>query len=90
MQRAEGPPARGAILGRVQLVDYKKRSLHRGDDFEICEACLGDTERAFGDYRVGRVAWKTGTLRRILAEPIPYRGSQGLRDLDPAIAARLI
>lgn len=45
-------------------------------------------ERAFGDFTPGRYAWKLANVRR-LDEPIPCRGCQGLRDLDPKVARLL-
>lgn len=41
-------------------------------------------EFLFGDYTPGRWAWITNSCRR-LREPIPFKGSQGLRDLPADI-----
>ena len=38
-------------------------------------------EIAHGDFRLGRSAWMTNDLKRF-QEPIPYRGRQGLFDVD--------
>jgi hypothetical protein len=47
-------------------------------------------ERAFGNYAPGRYAWITAPDPRVrLADPIPMRGSQGLRKLVPEIAERI-
>lgn len=40
-------------------------------------------ERAFGNYAAGRRAWVTDQLFR-LPNPIPFKGFQGIRDLDAA------
>jgi hypothetical protein len=79
---------RGVILGWVTLVDclpmggmlfpLNNRNPH-----------LTPAECAFGNYGRGRSAWLTGNDRFILAEPIPFKGTLGLQDLDPEIAARL-
>lgn len=37
-------------------------------------------EATFGDWRPGRFAWSLGNIQR-LKEPIPWKGSLGLRDL---------
>lgn len=37
-------------------------------------------ERAFGNYEEGRYGWVTKDAR-MLSEPLPFRGSQGIRDL---------
>ena len=37
-----------------------------------------DTEGFYGDYRTGRWGWVLGNVRR-LPEPVPWKGSQGLR-----------
>lgn len=46
-------------------------------------------ERSFGNYNPERYAWVTNHLR-VLSEPLPFKGGQGLRDLDPAVAAEVI
>lgn len=59
----------GAALAVVDLVDCVPTS-------RIKDA-LSDRERAFGNYAPGRWAWKLTNVR-MLAEPLPYRGAQGL------------
>ncbi|MCL2331658.1 MAG: ASCH domain-containing protein [Proteobacteria bacterium] len=44
-------------------------------------AAQTETERAFGDWRPGRYAWKLGNVR-VLPDPIPTRGYQGLWSYD--------
>jgi len=50
-------------------------------------------ESTFGDWRPGRFAWSLGNIQR-LAEPIPWKGSLGLRDVpleveEAAMACRV-
>lgn len=48
---------------------------------------LSEKERAFGTYEGDRWAWITDPAKRIrLADPLPYRGGQGLRWLDDHVA----
>jgi hypothetical protein len=85
----------GAILGYVELTDCLRMVRACGPgrgEISLCatdEPRLTPTERAFGIYEPGRWAWITGTQRRVLAEPIPHRGAQGLRELPDDIAARV-
>ena len=45
------------------------------------------TERAFGHYEAGRWGWFTDPEKLVrLRKPLPWKGAQGLRNLDPAIA----
>jgi hypothetical protein len=91
----------GKILGSVELVDCLQMvdlavgengwtALERHGGISLVDdPRLTPNERAFGRYEKWRWAWVTGSTRRRLAEPIPYRGAQGLRDLPAEIAARL-
>ena len=77
----------GAILGTVELTDCLRMIAGDGSPRRLSLALDGDPrltpqERAFGNYAPGRYAWVTGPSRFILAEPLPFRGAQGLRDLD--------
>ena len=45
-------------------------------------------EYAFGDYSLGRYAWLIADVRR-LAEPLPYRGGLGLRELPADVVAQI-
>jgi hypothetical protein len=45
-------------------------------------------ERDFGDYEPGRFAWVLADVHR-LPEPIPYRGQQGLWELEPEVVAQI-
>lgn len=47
---------------------------------------MTDQERAFGKFAPGRWAWLLSDIRA-LPEPVPYRGAQGLRELDEATRA---
>lgn len=42
---------------------------------------LSQQERAFGNYKTGRYAWKLHLVQRLL-KPIPVRGAQGLFEID--------
>jgi activating signal cointegrator 1 len=44
-------------------------------------------ESTFGDWRPGRFAWSLGNVWK-LKEPIPWRGSLGLRDLPAEVEAQ--
>ena len=43
-----------------------------------------DLELAVGHWQAGRFAWQLENIVG-LPEPIPYRGSQGLRDVRPDV-----
>ena len=83
----------GSILGRVDLVDCLKmgNGVSRGwiDIRTPGDRRLTSWEREFGNYELDRFAWMTGPSRLVLPTPIPWRGTQGLRDLDPEVARRL-
>jgi hypothetical protein len=87
----------GVILGWITLTDCREMvSAPFGADdlmgtFAVASSnpALTRNELAFGNYAPGRFAWLTSTERFILAEPIPFKGSLGLRDLPADIAARL-
>lgn len=88
----------GKILAVVDLTDVLEMvdepvtgapAIARFISLTVPDPRLTPTELAFGDYRPGRRAWVTNSKRRVLEEPIPYRGAQGLRDLPADVAARL-
>jgi hypothetical protein len=60
---------RGAVLGVVDLLDCLPAP-------EVV-AELGDGERAYGDFRPGRWAWRLANPR-LLPSPVPARGKTGL------------
>lgn len=63
----------GAIIGKVTLIDIVKT--------ETIRESLSVEERAFGDYRDGRYAWKCeGAI--LLPEPIPAKGKLSIWDFD--------
>lgn len=64
----------GHIVAVGTLTDVR---LMRGIDMDT----IHTSERAFGHWSPERYAWFFEDVRR-LAQPIPYKGSQGLRDLD--------
>jgi hypothetical protein len=41
-------------------------------------------EQLYGDYSAGRWAWTTDNLR-VLTEPLPWKGAQGLRRFDESL-----
>jgi hypothetical protein len=46
-------------------------------------------EFLFGDYRAGRYAWELANVKP-LADPIPFRGQQGLWNVPPDIEQRIM
>lgn len=65
--------AQGAIIGKVNLIDIVTT--------ESIRESLSAEERAFGDYRDGRYAWKCeGAM--LLPEPIPAKGKLSIWDFD--------
>jgi hypothetical protein len=67
------PMVFGAALCVVRLVDCIPT--------EIIRESLSDQERAFGNYASGRYAWQFEGVRPF-AEPLPYRGQQGMWTWD--------
>lgn len=73
----------GAILAVAELyhcgeiVAFGELGRHRPVRGLLDPAALSAQEEAFGNYEAGRFAWGLEKVRR-LAEPIPYRGAQGL------------
>jgi activating signal cointegrator 1 len=81
----------GKILGIVEITDCLQMVAEavtgaparaRFISLTVPDLRLTARERAFGDWRPGRRALVTSETRVVLEEPIPYRGSQGLRDLE--------
>lgn len=59
----------GCALAVATLVDcYKAESVYPH---------IGDSERLFGNYAAGRVAWKFSDVK-LFAQPVPARGQQYL------------
>lgn len=71
---------RGAIVGVVKVVRCQRT--------ERAAPGLSDSQFAFGDYSPGRYAWRR-TRSFLLPEPIPYRGAQGIRTVDPETTKRI-
>lgn len=68
----------GAILGYVDLIGCERTH-------GVARLLPWDAqELAFGDYGAGRFAWECTSPRRF-AEPIPYRGAQGLFDVPTEV-----
>lgn len=78
---------RGAVLGVVRVTNCFE--VNHLDALKARREVLTKREEAFGDYSAGRWCW-TLENPRVLAEPIPCRGRQGLFDLDPSIVARVL
>jgi hypothetical protein len=72
---------RGAFVAVVNL----KNCTPTGDLF----LPDSDKERAFGDFHGSRFAWMTATRYKIPA-PIPYRGRQGLWNVDEDMSEKLL
>lgn len=70
----------GAILAVAELVDIASTKLIRDR--------LSDQERAFGDYRDGRKAWRLERIRR-LDTPVRCSGAMGLWTVPAAALAQL-
>lgn len=71
----------GNIVAVVELVDCLPTGTWNNDPRPWVNA-LSDKERTFGDYAPERYGWFTDELFRLL-EPIPYKASQGLCDVQP-------
>lgn len=61
---------RGLVLATCRLVDCIRITERFGDALSV-------QERQFGDYTPGRYAWRLDDIR-LLATPVPARGSLGL------------
>lgn len=86
----------GVILGWVTLTDVQLMlavpyAEQVPGTFAVASSnpLLTRNEHVFGNYQQGRYAWLTGPERFILAEPIPFKGSLGLRDLPADVEERL-
>jgi hypothetical protein len=74
----------GAVIATCRLIScIPTRELQENRVIEVdylagCgDFVLGDQERAFGDYSLGRWAWLLADVQQ-LAAPIPQRGALGL------------
>jgi hypothetical protein len=61
----------GCLVCKVDLVDCQKIFIH---------TCHGERERSFGNYAPGRFMWITEHLETF--DPVPFRGRQGLFNID--------
>lgn len=66
----------GAIIAVAELVDVR--------DARSVLAEIGGEEKAFGDFRHGRYAWRIANVRR-LESPLELNGRQGLFDVDDGL-----
>jgi activating signal cointegrator 1 len=72
----------GAIIGTCDIKNCNRMS----------EQMIGKTsivELSTGDWKAGRFAWKCENAIA-LPKPIPFKGSQGLRDLPDGVAAEVL
>ena len=78
--RLASPPL-GAIVATARLVrcDRSEDILRRG---------IGEMEEAFGNYGPGRFGWILDDIA-MLAEPVPFRGMQGLFDVPDDLLAQV-
>lgn len=82
----------GAIVGCVQLdrcypttrVRFMAAAVAAGDSLDATI-----TEQAFGDFGPGRFAWYCSRFMAF-AEPVPYRGAQGLFDVPGDVVREAI
>lgn len=78
----------GCIVGVVRLLECKRIVDKKQPWILQHMEPPSEPELWFGNYEVGRFGWVTDKAFR-LPEPIPFRGLQGLKDLDEAIAHRI-
>jgi len=71
---------RGAIIGRVELLDCIAT-----DSFPISHCTTPDY--FCGDFSNGRYGWKRGAFE-VFADPIPYRGQQSMFDVHGEMDGR--
>lgn len=65
---------RGMVVATIDRIECCRTDLIADD--------VSDDERAFGDFQLGRWAWRLIGVH-CLAEPIPARGRQRLWDWEP-------
>ena len=70
----------GYIVGIVELDGVHKT--------EYVYPLISDDEREFGNYASGRFAWHLSSAKLLPA--VPYRGKQGLFDVDTSEIVRLL
>ena len=75
LDRTQETIARGCILGVCELVEVWP------GEHPALDAMKSEYEDRFGDFSPGGYAWELEEVERF-DEPIPYRGQQGLWDLD--------
>jgi len=80
----------GVILAVGSLVDVcPTHAKMRGDSvFDRWPGLVTAVEEEFGNYSPGRFAWVFDDIQR-LSTPLPWKGSQGLRELPPEVSAVL-
>lgn len=76
------PHAHGVVLCVVELWEVRST-------LEIRESYLtAPRELHLGNYADGRYAWRLRNVRK-LRHPVPAKGFQGLRDIDPIVGDRV-
>jgi len=66
----------GVIVAHTNMTECVEMNFDTFND-------LSPMESFVGDWEAGRYAWKLDEVRA-LQEPIPYKGSQGLKSLHPS------
>lgn len=79
-------PPYGCAVCVVELYDSVPTDfIHYG----MNRLVVDETEKLFGDYSMGRYAWKTRNLRK-LKTPVPVLGRQGFFEVDEGLIARVL
>jgi len=83
----------GTLLAVADLVDCKPTDYLTSTDSTLFRSVWNlrhwEREQQLGDYSPGRCGWVLANVHA-LPEPIPYKGSQGLFNIDdPAIVMKL-
>jgi hypothetical protein len=74
----------GSIVAVCNLVECRSTSIHNAVLGPVPQQWvleLNDREKAFGDYSINRYGWVLEDIR-VLDEPIPMRGQQGMWDVE--------
>ncbi len=79
----------GAALAVVDLVDVFKTDALRDAVTDDGLPMVSEREKAFGDWRDGRYAWKLENVR-IIKPPIPMRGYQQIFDIEADTRAAIL
>lgn len=84
----------GALIAVADLVACRRTNSFTVEELDTRRFADGETheleswtERMMGDFSPGRFGWVLENIRP-LAEPIPYRGAQGLFDVPASVLER--